>query len=85
MNKAGAEDAARIARAVAGCGGDELERHQQEHEPKRHLAIQCQADIAITDPQNLRHKPSHHAHQQAAGGRLQPLAPLGQLPESAGG
>ena len=54
----------------------------RSHQPKRHLAIQCQADIAITDAQNLRHKPSHHAHQQAAGRRLQPLAPLGQLPEA---
>ena len=56
-----------------------FERHQQGHETERHLAVQCQADIAVTDPQDLRHKPSHHAHQQAAGCRLHPLAPLGQL------
>ena len=79
--KTGTEDAAGVARSVAGRGGDDFQDGEQDHGFQREIAAENPFDVVVADAQHFGHEPSHQADGESADGRLEPTGPLGQTPE----
>src|ERR1017187_8975434 len=62
----------RVVRSITGGDSDKLQYHQQRHQLECHASVQRLADIAITNTQNLRHKPAHQSDRQTADHGLEP-------------
>ena len=79
--EAGTEDAAGVARSVAGRRGDDFQNGEQDHRLEREIAAENPFHVIVADAQDFGHEPSHQADGESAHGRLKPTGPFGQPPE----
>ena len=65
----GAEDAARVARTIAGAGGDELQHQEQQHHLQGHLTVERVAHQVVADSEYTGSGEGQQSHQS---GRRRP-------------